>query len=183
MRNGQYQNCHSCFHYGVSQCECIGFSFLRIMTTLYKPCGLCPQIIILYNFWLCLFSPNKIIVFLRYYIILQQVLKVTEHSGLWENSKYFQFSSVARLCLTLCNPMDCNRPRFPVHHQLPEPSEIHVHQGFPRDSDGKESACNARDLGLIPGLGRSPGGGHGNPLQYSCLENPHRQRSLVGYSP
>ena len=39
------------------------------------------------------------------------------------------------------------------------------------------------DLGSIPGLGRSPGGGHGNPLQYSCLENPHRQRSLVGYDP
>ena len=37
---------------------------------------------------------------------------------------------------------------------------------------GKESTCNAGDLGLIPGLGRSPGGGHGNPLQYSCLENP-----------
>ena len=37
---------------------------------------------------------------------------------------------------------------------------------------GKESAWNAGDLGLIPGLGRSPGGGHGNPLQYSCLENP-----------
>ena len=35
----------------------------------------------------------------------------------------------------------------------------------------------------IPGLGRSPGGGHGNPLSYSCLENPHGQRSLVGYSP
>ena len=35
----------------------------------------------------------------------------------------------------------------------------------------------------IPGLGRSPGGGYGNPLQYSCLENPHGQRSLVGYSP
>ena len=40
------------------------------------------------------------------------------------------------------------------------------------DSDGKESACSARDLGSIPGSGRSPGGGHGNPLQYSCLENP-----------
>ena len=40
------------------------------------------------------------------------------------------------------------------------------------DSDGKESACNMGDLGLIPGLGRSSGGGHGNPLQYSCLENP-----------
>ena len=40
---------------------------------------------------------------------------------------------------------------------------------FPGVSDGKESACNAGDLGLIPGLGRSPGGGHGSPLQYSCL--------------
>ena len=45
-------------------------------------------------------------------------------------------------------------------------------RGFPDGLDGKESACNAGDLGLIPGLGRSPGGGHGNPLQYSCLENP-----------
>ena len=43
---------------------------------------------------------------------------------------------------------------------------------FPGGSDGKESAHNAGDLGLIPGLGSSPGGGHGNPLQYSCLENP-----------
>ena len=39
-------------------------------------------------------------------------------------------------------------------------------------SDGKESACNAEDPGSIPGSGRSPGGGHGNPLQDSCLENP-----------
>ena len=37
--------------------------------------------------------------------------------------------------------------------------------------------------GSIPGLGRSPGGEHGNPFQYSCLENPHGQRSLAGYSP
>ena len=54
--------------------------------------------------------------------------------------------------------------------------------GFPGDSDGKESSCNAGDMGLIPELGRSPGGGQGNPLQYSCLENP-MERSLVGYSP
>ena len=54
--------------------------------------------------------------------------------------------------------------------------------GFPGGLDGKESACNVGDLGLIPDLGRSPGGGHGNPYQYSCLENPHRQRSLEGYS-
>ena len=44
--------------------------------------------------------------------------------------------------------------------------------GFPGGSDGKESTCSARDLGSIPGLGRSHGGGLGNPLQYSCLENP-----------
>ena len=44
--------------------------------------------------------------------------------------------------------------------------------GCPGSSDGKESACNVGDLGSIPGLGRSPGGGLGNPLQYSCPENP-----------
>ena len=48
-------------------------------------------------------------------------------------------------------------------------------------SDQKESACKAGDLESIPGLGRSPRGGHGNPLQYSCQENPHGLRSLVGY--
>ena len=58
-----------------------------------------------------------------------------------------------------------------------------VFLGFPGGSDGKESACDVEDLGLIPGLGRSPGGGHGNPLHYSCLENPHGQWSLMGYSP
>ena len=45
------------------------------------------------------------------------------------------------------------------------------------------NAGNVRDVGLIPGLGRSLEGGHGNPFQYSSLENPHRQRSLEGYSP
>ena len=44
--------------------------------------------------------------------------------------------------------------------------------GFPGGSEVKVSACNAGDLGLIPGLGRSPGEGNGNPLQYSCRENP-----------
>ena len=50
----------------------------------------------------------------------------------------------------------------------------------------KNSTANAeeiRDSGLFPGLGRIPGGGHGHPLQYSCLENPHGQRNLGGYSP
>ena len=44
-------------------------------------------------------------------------------------------------------------------------------RGFSNSSDGKESACNAGVLGLIPALGGSPGGGNGKPLQYSCLEN------------
>ena len=46
-----------------------------------------------------------------------------------------------------------------------------------------DNVGDARDAGLIPGLERSPGEGNGNPLQYSCLENPHGQRSLAGYSP
>ena len=55
--------------------------------------------------------------------------------------------------------------------------------GFPGSSDGKESTCIVGDLGSIPGLGSSPGREHGYPLQYSGLENPQGQRSLVGYSP
>ena len=53
--------------------------------------------------------------------------------------------------------------------------------GFPGGSDSKEFACNVEDLGLIPALGRFPGEGPGNPPQYSCLENPHGQRSLMDY--
>ena len=63
--------------------------------------------------------------------------------------------------------------------RLPTP----VFLGFPGSSDGKEPASNVGDLGLIPRLGRSPGRRRGNSLQYSFLENPHRQRSLAGYSP
>ena len=56
-------------------------------------------------------------------------------------------------------------------------------QDFPDGSDSKESACNARDLDLIPRLGISLGERNGFPLQYSGLENPDGQRSLMGYSP
>ena len=58
-----------------------------------------------------------------------------------------------------------------------------IQKGFPCGSDGKESVCSAGDLGSISGLERSPGEGNSNPLWYSCLENPHGQRNLVGYSP
>ena len=54
---------------------------------------------------------------------------------------------------------------------------------FPGGSDGKASAYNAGDLGSIPESGRSPGEGNGNPLQYSCLENPMDGGTWLGYSP
>ena len=62
--------------------------------------------------------------------------------------------------------------------RLPTP----VFLSFPGVSDGKESTCNVGDLGLVPRLGRSLKGGHGNPFQYSWLENPHGQRSLASYN-
>ena len=54
---------------------------------------------------------------------------------------------------------------------------------FPGSSDGKQSACNAGDPGLIPGWRRSPREGNGNPFQYSCLENPMDRGACLGYSP
>ena len=58
-----------------------------------------------------------------------------------------------------------------------------VSGGLPSASEGKEPACNAGDLGSIPGSGRSPGEGNSNPLQYFCLEKIYGQRSLVDNSP
>ena len=69
------------------------------------------------------------------------------------------------------------------------PTKVHIVKsmvfppGLPWWLRHQESACNVEDLGSIPGLGRSPEGGHSNPLQYSCLENLHGERGLVGYSP
>ena len=58
----------------------------------------------------------------------------------------------------------------------------YAYLAFPAGSDSKESACNRGDPSLIPESGRCPGEGHGNLLQYSCLESSHGQRSLVGHS-
>ena len=71
-------------------------------------------------------------------------------------------------------PLRCLRSRMeltplPHHKSCLMLTSLRLH--LPCSSDGKESACNAGDLGLIPGLGRSSGEGNGNPLQYSCLEN------------
>ena len=82
----------------------------------------------------------------------------------------------AQVAQLVKNPLRCKRPRFSLwlgkfpwrRDRLPSP----VFLGFPGGSECKESACIAGDLGSIPGVGRFPGGGHGNPLQYSCLQNP-----------
>ena len=62
-------------------------------------------------------------------------------------------------------------------------SSTSLYRGFPGGSEVKASACNVGDPSSILGLGRSPGEGNGNPLQYSCLENSMDERSLAGYSP
>ena len=68
---------------------------------------------------------------------------------------------------------------FHIHHGIKEISIILWYLvDFPGGSDSWESACNAGDLGLIPGWGRSPGEGNDNPLQYSCLENSMNLRNL-----
>ena len=74
-----------------------------------------------------------------------------------------------------------SQPLFPVRiTERFSSKDFLSNTGFPGGSDGKESACNAGDLGSIPGSGRSPGEGKGYPLQYSCQENPQGQRSLAG---
>ena len=72
-------------------------------------------------------------------------------------------------------------PYMEASRELSYPGQLD-NMGFPGGSDGKESAFNAGDPGLIPGLGRSPGEGNGNPLQNSCLGSS-MEGSLAGYRP
>ena len=80
-----------------------------------------------------------------------------------------------------CNAGDLSL--IPGSGSSPEEEISSIFLGFPGGSDSKESIYNAGDLGSIPGLGRSAVRGDGNPLQYSCLEDPHGWRSPAGYSP
>ena len=74
-------------------------------------------------------------------------------------------------CLQLF-PIQPPRGNSPLMSLTSTSNSTISNQGFPCGSEGKESACNAGDLSWIPGLDRSPGKENGNPLQYSCLENP-----------
>ena len=103
--------------------------------------------------------------------------RVSSSSKLLRSSEYLEFCFTSFVTVWLIQ-------HYLLHYELFYITAfVTLHKVFSGGSDSKASACNAGDLGLIPRLGRSPGGGHCNPLQYSCLENPHGQRSLVGYSP
>ena len=86
-----------------------------------------------------------------------------------------------QLQITKCKQILKKRSNLPIKVHLL--SITFCFLGLPWWLSSKEFTCNAADAVLIPGLGRSPGEENGNLLQYSCLESPHRQRSLVGYSP
>ena len=79
-------------------------------------------------------------------------------------SSYGPFNLICMWFLTLCEYINLAKQWILLILYF-------IQQGFPVSSNGKESACNAEDLGSIPESGRSPGEGNGNPLQYSCLEN------------
>ena len=98
-------------------------------------------------------------------------------------------SEVTQSCPTR-DPMDCSLPGSSVHGTFQARvlewvtiSSSSLPLRLPSWLNSKQSTCSVGDLGSIPVSGRSLGGGHSNPLQYSCLENPHGQRSLAGYSP
>ena len=119
----------------------------------------------------------------------KSIIKDHRSGSCLENSWNLKKSRGASLVAQVVkNPPWFRRPRFDSWvRKIPwKRDRLHtlVFLNFSGGSHGKTSACNGRDLASIPGVVRSPGGGHGNPLQYSCLDsNPHGQRSLAAYSP
>ena len=85
---------------------------------------------------------------------------------------YVEFCSFYTNIIVSGNEFGAYHHIITVLEQLRSLSSFHMDSGFPGGSEVKASASNVGDLGSIPGSGRSPGEGNGNPLQYSCLENP-----------
>ena len=95
---------------------------------------------------------------------------------------FLRFLSVVLFFHYLSDHIHCNYVNYhqQVYNSYPERGKTLYCSG---SSDGKESACNVGDLGLIPGLERFPGDGNDNLLQYFCLKNPMDRGALAGYSP
>ena len=119
--------------------------------------------------------------------LFQEIWKYRDHK---EATAIMPFTAISAACRAMGGfsdhpPESCRQnPKSAIPsaaaHILPITAS---RRGFPGGSDGKESACNAGDLGSTPALGRFLGGGHSNPLHYSCLKNPYGQRNLASYSP
>ena len=107
-----------------------------------------------------------------------QILGYTPTEILLETSAWkYTHKHLRGLSMWDMHPQIDQRPHIPKHtprmnSEISHPGYISVYLGFPSGLHGKKSACNAGDPGSILGLERSPGEGNGNPLQYSCLENP-----------
>ena len=111
------------------------------------------------------------------YWIWESIFNIPDFSYWFSLIGFWHFSSVQfshSVMSDSCELIDCSTPGFPVHHQLPELAQTHVHilTYTPMVKNLPANARDVRNMGSIPGSGRSPGGEHGNPLQYSCLENP-----------
>ena len=93
-------------------------------------------------------------------------------SGISRANHYTQDGQATRSCSVAQGTVSSALRHASLEKNVRRGTCIYTHRGLPCSSVGKESACNAGDPGLIPGSGRSPGGGNGNPLQDSCLEIP-----------
>ena len=91
---------------------------------------------------------------------------------IFPNKTYVLLRNPKSIAMTQDVPLFCPSLSIKNWTSIHEPRIGHLSINFPGGSDGKASAYNAGDPGSIPGLGRSSGEGNGNPLQYSCLENP-----------
>ena len=149
------------------------------------------SVVVLWIFWLTmqnltLFNAIKLTavvpgcVYIETGLLMNVLISHTNISP-WNSFVWLQLSTSSNLPIhwffTFFISINSLQSSFPLHFLLPQHK-----QGFPGGSI-KNPPTRQENLGSIPGLGRFPGGGHGNPFQYSCLENPHGQRGLVGYSP
>ena len=115
-------------------------------------------------------------------ILLQVVLGMTRVVTVRVHCRGHPTQTNAPMVMSVLSQHPIQKLLTPTPRRICDPSRS-TEVYFPSGSDGKAPVYNVGDLGSIPGSGRSPGEGNGNPLQYYCLKKSHGQGSLVGYSP